>query len=138
MKILEVIQTAVVMSALALSAHAGETGKEKTAREADDDTVQTPFGPAKRAKPRPAPTAAQRAAKPLVKVEEDGDTFTFTRQTPFGTQTWKRERADLSAAEKQLIEESAPEAGKASSDSKGDGGGEKSTDAATSGDEPEQ
>jgi hypothetical protein len=96
----------LMLMALAASLSFGaEAEKEKPAKKSDSgETVQTPFGRVKKqaAQPKPAPRAS--AAKPLVDISVDGDVYTFTRQTPFGAQSWKRAKADLSADEHKLIE----------------------------------
>jgi hypothetical protein len=81
----------------------GAEEKKAESEAKEGETVQTPFGPAKKqeAAPKPAPRAI--TSKPLVDVSLQGDTYTFTRQTPFGAQSWKRAKADLSDAEKKLI-----------------------------------
>lgn len=81
----------------------GAEGDKKPAK-SDGDTVQTPFGPAKRQSTAPKPPPPPSTAKPLVDVKLDGDTYTFSRQTPFGSQRWKRAKSKLSADEKKLIE----------------------------------
>ncbi len=94
----------ILMALTAVLAFGAEAEKEKKAKTSDSsDTVQTPFGPAK--KQAPAPKAAPRriTSKPLVEVSSDGDTYSFSRQTPFGAQTWKRAKAELSSDEKKLI-----------------------------------
>ena len=88
----------------AVLAFGAEADKDKPADTAfSGDTVQTPFGPAKKQTAAPKPAVRRTASKPLVDVALEGDTYTFTRQTPFGSQTWKRATADLSADEKKLI-----------------------------------
>ncbi len=86
-------------AALALGAE-----PEKKSAENDSETVQTPFGPAKKQTATPQPPPPPSTAKPLVDVKLDGDTYTFARQTPFGSQSWKRAKADLSADEKKLVQ----------------------------------
>jgi hypothetical protein len=87
-------------AALAIGA---EGDKDKTAK-SDGDTVQTPFGPAKKQTEAPPPPPPASTAKPLVDVKLNGDTYTFSRQTPFGAQSWKRAKAELSSDEKKLVE----------------------------------
>ena len=62
---------------------------------------QTPFG---RMKQGPAKKAAEQDVGRFVEVEEQGDTIIFRRSTPFGKQVWKRQRAQLSAVEKRMLE----------------------------------
>ena len=81
----------------------GADEKKVAAETKEGDTVQTPFGPAKKQAPAPKPATRPVTAKPLVEVSVEGDTYTFTRQTPFGAQSWKRPKAELSSAEKKLI-----------------------------------
>ena len=68
-------------------------------------TNQTPFGPARNRAPETAPQQARRAA-PSVDVEVADGVATFQRQTPFGVQTWQRKTTELSAAEKQMLDDS--------------------------------
>ena len=77
-----------------------------------DKTVQTPFGPAAKANRQPPP-ANDRPVDPMVSVTESGDTVTFTRRTPFGSQTWKRKVGELSDHEKMLLERTRAAAKKA-------------------------
>ena len=94
----------ILMTLTAALALGAEAEKDKGAQKSDSgDTVQTPFGPAKKKAPAPKPPPRAITSKPLVDVSLDGDTYTFKRQTPFGSQTWKRAKADLSADEKKLI-----------------------------------
>lgn len=81
----------------------GAEGDKKPA-ESEGDTVQTPFGPAKRQTEAPQPPPPASTAKPLVDVKLVGDTYTFSRKTPFGSQSWKRGKAELSSDEKKLVE----------------------------------
>jgi len=62
-------------------------------------TVQTPFGSTIRSEPAP-PRPPDLS---LVKVEEQGDTLTFRRQTPFGDSVWKRRRAELTPLEREIV-----------------------------------
>ena len=89
----------------AILAFGAEAEKDKAAKKSDPgETVQTPFGPVKKQDPAPKPAPRPVTAKPLVDTSLDGDTYTFTRQTPFGDQSWKRAKSDLSSDEKKLIE----------------------------------
>jgi hypothetical protein len=81
----------------------GAEGDKKPAN-SDGDTVQTPFGPAKKNTAAPQPPPPPSTAKPLVDVKLDGDTYTFSRQTPFGSQSWKRAKSELSSDEKKLVD----------------------------------
>ena len=71
--------------------------------------VQTPFGSTLRA---PGSDQAQAAPPnpraladdPMMRVEMNGDTVVFRRQTPFGDQVWRRKRAELTEAEKVLVD----------------------------------
>ncbi len=63
---------------------------------------KTPFGTVKR---RPANVATDKfAGTRNIEVEENGDVITFRRATPFGKQTWKRKRSELSAFDKRVLE----------------------------------
>ena len=71
--------------------------------------VQTPFGSTLRAPgsdqaPAAAPNPRALADDPMMKVEMNGDTVVFRRQTPFGDQVWRRKRGELTEAEKLLVE----------------------------------
>ena len=81
----------------------GAEGDKKPAK-SDGETVQTPFGPAKKQTAAPQPPPPASTAKPLVDVKLDGGTYTFSRQTPFGAQSWKRAESELSPDEKKLVE----------------------------------
>ena len=94
----------LMLIALTAAVALGAEGDKKKSAESDGDTVQTPFGPAKRQQAAPQPPPPPSSAKPLVDVKLDGDTYTFSRQTPFGAQSWKRAKSDLSAQEKKLVE----------------------------------
>lgn len=83
----------------------------------DGETVQTPFGPAKK---RTAEPPSKRSKGPsMVDVKIEGDQATFSRKTPFGVQRWTRKVSELSSAEKALVEE-AREAAKPDSPAKKD------------------
>ncbi len=71
----------------------------------DGDTVQTPFGRVKKQAP-PAQNEPRRASSSLVDVEVSDGVATFKRQTPFGVQSWKKPLNELSAAEKQMLDDS--------------------------------
>lgn len=91
---------ALLLSASALPAkgpaESGDQAKE-------GETVQTPFGPAKKRSAESAPKPAKGPSMVDVKIE--GDTAKFSRKTPFGVQSWTRKLSELSAAEKELVEE---------------------------------
>jgi hypothetical protein len=95
----------ILLTALAATLVFGAEGKkDKESPKSDSsETVQTPFGRVKKRAPEPKPEPRPITAKPLTEVTVEGDTYTFKRQTPFGTQSWKRAKADLSADEKKLI-----------------------------------
>ena len=99
------IRLLMLIALTAALAFGAEGDKDKAAKSSDSgDTVQTPFGPAKKNTAAPQPPPPPSTAKPLVDVSLDGDTYTFSRQTPFGSQSWKRAKADLSADEKKLVQ----------------------------------
>jgi hypothetical protein len=66
------------------------------------DATATPFGKAKlQEKPAEAP-------KPVVDTNptrafEDGDSYRFERNTPFGVSKWTKKKTDLDASEKQIV-----------------------------------
>jgi hypothetical protein len=100
------IRLFMLMTLAASLAFGAEAEKDKPAQKSDSgETVQTPFGPVKKQAAQPKPEPRPVASKPLVDISLDGDTYTFTRQTPFGAQSWKRAKADLSSDEKKLIEQ---------------------------------
>lgn len=75
-----------------------------SAEEPEKKMVNTPFGPAPRTDPAAAPKPRKKAPSGVA-VKQEGDSYRFSRKTPFGVQTWTRAKADLSAAEKSFIEE---------------------------------
>ena len=97
---ISVLAAALLLSGLVSAALA----KGPAQKEEKSDTVQTPFGPAKKrdVEPKKAPVS-KGPSMTAVKVE--GETATFSRKTPFGVQSWKRKLSELSAAEKKLLEE---------------------------------
>ena len=84
---------------------AEDTGKTPAKRDERKPTqkVETPFGPTTRSATNERPAPRTLAQDPQVKVEESGETITFRRQTPFGEQVWRRQRSELSEAEKELL-----------------------------------
>ena len=76
-----------------------QSGKRKVVR-------QTPFGPVIQEVVEGAQKKQGRrelADDPNLKIEQDGDQITFRRRTPFGEQVWRRQRAELSEVEKELL-----------------------------------
>ena len=73
---------------------------------------QTPFGIVKMEdKPQPAPVVVQET-NPIVATDL-GETVSFQKQTPFGTQTWTKKKSELSEEEKVLLPRTgAEQAGK--------------------------
>src|SRR5262249_47783083 len=66
--------------------------------------VQTPFGPSVRAEDGRGTARRGPRVDPLLKIEENGDTVTFKRRTPFGEQVWSKKRSELTDLEKEMIE----------------------------------
>jgi hypothetical protein len=68
--------------------------------------VKTPFGVTK----SEAPTAAQKEAAAMVapeegfKVVEEGDNIRFSKNSPFGVQTWTRNKNELTDDERGIWE----------------------------------
>jgi hypothetical protein len=87
----------------ASSADDSTAAKPEAAKTDKTEKVRTPFGVTTRstdAKPKPA---RKPGPDPRVRFEENGDTITFRRQTPFGDQVWTRKRSELTDAEKQIL-----------------------------------
>ena len=97
------------VSRTATSQAIGAQTTPKTAPAGNAVIVQTPFGSTLRAPgsdqpPAAAPNPRALADDPMMKVEMNGDTVVFRRQTPFGDQVWRRKRGELTEAEKLLVE----------------------------------
>ncbi len=58
-----------------------------------------PFGDAKA-------STATTPATPLVKAVEDGDSYKFERNTPFGPARWTRKKSELTADEQEIVQRS--------------------------------
>lgn len=102
----------LLTAALALTTAISAAERPRAAAESEPggekpETVQTPFGPARKAppsaKPKPKPKSS---VKPLVDVEVRGDVALFRRATPFGSQNWTKPLAELTDVEKKFLEES--------------------------------
>ena len=82
---------------------------------------KTPFGVVKSsddapvASAQPAPTSVPRAnpfgddkttaaATPSVTAVEDGDSYKFERNTPFGPTRWTRKKSELTADEQEIVQ----------------------------------
>ena len=86
---------------------AASADKEKTSTETAKETHgegdrRTPFGRTKAPEKR-AETASSPSSSPFVEVEEKGDTVVFKRRTPFGGQTWKKKRSELTPQEQEML-----------------------------------
>jgi hypothetical protein len=88
-----------------------QTPNKTTGQKAGKNTKQTPFGPVEATPEQPAP-AASLAADPFVSAEEQGELVIFRRQTPFGSQVWKKKKSELNADEQALLARGRPEAQK--------------------------
>jgi hypothetical protein len=66
------------------------------------DSTATPFGKAV-AKPEPEVTPV-KGRDPAVAYDE-GDTYRFERQTPFGTTVWRKKKTDVNAAEQTILDQ---------------------------------
>lgn len=62
---------------------------------------KTPFGLNHYKEDQAAQTAAP--AKEQVKITDLGASYRFVRQTPFGPQTWEKNKSDLNDNEKRLV-----------------------------------
>ncbi len=63
--------------------------------------------------PNPAPRSAaaeKSLEKPVVKVTDLGDSYSFERRTPFGPSRWTRKKSELTDDEKALVSASKPQA----------------------------
>ena len=72
---------------------------------------RTPFGVMKTEETKEARSAIDMKLKdapdkPDFEAVEEGDTVRFTRSTPFGVQSWKKKKTELSATEKKALEQS--------------------------------
>ncbi len=107
----------VLASAALAEATEGKTAEERggpqaeskssdaqAAKEDGEKTVRTPFGYVKKRNVE-KPAEPPRPSKPLVDVKVVGDTVKFQRKTPFGTQAWTRQRAELSDDERKLAKQ---------------------------------
>jgi len=94
--------------ALALAAFGQEQPRKKAAasdeKSAAEGTLSTPFGVAKTTEP----VAKAKPKKVLQdwQVEKDGDSFKFTKKTPFGPSSWNRTETELTADERDVAERS--------------------------------
>jgi hypothetical protein len=104
MNIKQALGILALTAALGASAAAKSPQDEDKAKKQESDTVQTPFGPARKSTTPPPPKPTTKA-KPLVEIDQKGDLYTFRRKTPFGEQRWTRLRSELSDVEKQLIKD---------------------------------
>jgi type IV secretory pathway VirB10-like protein len=104
--------------------HAKPASAPKKAAKSDHEMKQTPFGPVE-AKPAEPPPTMELSDDPMLKAEELGDLVIFRRKTPFGYQTWKKKKTELTADERKLLArdqekpEESPEAPKAAAESAG-------------------
>jgi hypothetical protein len=107
----------------------GKAAQEQTLKEGEH-MKQTPFGQMKRG---PAKKTGEPDVGRFVEVEEQGDTITFRRSTPFGNQVWKRQRAQLSEVEKKMLERHQKPAPEPAQAAKPDQGGSAKTSAKEAG-----
>lgn len=70
---------------------------------AAEGKLSTPFGVAKTSKPAVA-QAKPKKVRPNWQIEKTGDSFKFTKKTPFGPSSWTRTEAELSADERSVAE----------------------------------
>jgi len=86
---------------------AASVDKEKASTEKAKETHgdgdrRTPFGRTKSPEKR-TETASSPSSSPFVEVEEKGDKIVFKRRTPFGGQTWKKKRSELTPQEQEML-----------------------------------
>jgi hypothetical protein len=107
---MRIVFTTVLGVALAASALAQPKTESKSdngdKNESSETTLSTPFGKAKidrskLSKPAPKPTKI----RPDLVVEMAGDSFKFSKKTPFGTNAWTRTEAELSTQERAIVEQ---------------------------------
>jgi hypothetical protein len=104
---MRIVFTTVLGVALAASALAQPKTESKSDKDqSSETTLSTPFGKAridrsKLSKPAPKPTRIRLD----LDVEMAGDSFKFSKKTPFGTNTWTRTEAELSTQERAIVEQ---------------------------------
>ncbi|MDA1312031.1 MAG: hypothetical protein O2968_01735 [Acidobacteria bacterium] len=85
-----------------LSAEQQAASKDKAKQVPKKETQRTPFGETKRV-PTTADTAPAAATSPYIEVEEKGDTIVFQRRSPFGLQTWRKKRSELTPEDEEML-----------------------------------
>lgn len=85
-----------------LSAEQQAASKDKAKQAPKKETQRTPFGETKRV-PTTADTAPAAATSPYIEVEEKGDTIVFQRRSPFGLQTWRKKRSELTPEDEEML-----------------------------------
>lgn len=104
---MRIVITTVLGVLLAAAAFAQpKTEAKPDEKDSSETTLATPFGTAKIdrskiAKPAPKPTRIRAD----LDVEMAGDSFKFSKKTPFGTNTWTRTEAELSEQERAIVEQ---------------------------------
>ena len=105
---MRIFSCTVLSLAVALAAFGQEQPRKKAAASAEkpaaEGTLSTPFGVAKTTKS--VAKAQPRKVRQDWQVEKDGDSFKFTKKTPFGASSWNRAEAELTADERDVAERS--------------------------------
>ena len=86
----------------AASAESKKTSGEEAKKSAVQGGRRTPFG-WKKAAEKAEETPPPPASSSFVEVEEQGDTIVFKRRTPFGRQSWRKKRSDLTPQEQEML-----------------------------------
>ncbi len=99
----------VLSLALAAAAFGQDAPKKKAAasekRPAAEGRLNTPFGVAKTTE-QPVAKAKPKKVRQDWQVEKEGESFKFSKKTPFGPSSWTRTEAELSADERAVAERS--------------------------------
>lgn len=86
-----------------------KTDKDVTAVSAAAQARDAQRNPFSGGKSGPPSEAAARSSQINAKVVDLGDAYSFERATPFGLSKWTRKKADLTDADRALIEASKPQ-----------------------------
>jgi hypothetical protein len=97
----------ILSLALAAAVFGQDAPKEKAAatekKPAAEGTLSTPFGVAKTTKAADAKKKPKKVQQDW-QVEKDGESFKFSKKTPFGPSSWTRSEDELSADERDVAE----------------------------------
>ncbi len=86
----------------AASAESKKTSAEEAKKSSAQGGRRTPFG-WKKAAEKAEETPPPPASSAFVEVEEQGDTIVFKRRTPFGRQSWRKKRSELTSQEQEML-----------------------------------